>query len=47
LDEWLVDLPKLIDIIDIYGKNNEDVVKKIIKKAFEIQEYFIEDFDLM
>jgi hypothetical protein len=28
-DEWLIDTPKLIDLINIYGEKNEKIVLEI------------------
>lgn len=47
LDEWLIDLPKMLDITSIYGENNPKIVIEIIKKGFKIQPEFAVDFEEM
>ncbi|KAL4460610.1 hypothetical protein ABPG72_016682 [Tetrahymena utriculariae] len=47
LDEWLIDIPKMIDLIAVYGEKNGKIVKEIIKKSFELQKEFKADFEDM
>ncbi|EAR84186.1 hypothetical protein TTHERM_00721170 (macronuclear) [Tetrahymena thermophila SB210] len=47
LDEWLIDIPKMIDLIAIYGEKNGKIVREIIKKSFEMQKEFKADFEDM
>lgn len=38
---WLVDLPKILDIIAIYGENNTEIIKNIVAEAFKLnREYY-------
>ena len=43
-DNWLFDMPKLIDLAAIYGKSNKDTVTKLIGNVFESEKRFVEDF---
>ena len=43
-DNWLFDMPKLIDIAAIYGKSNYDTVIKIVQNVFDNEKKFVVDF---
>lgn len=45
MDEWLLDIPKMLDIIAIFGEANPKIVKEIIRLSFEAQKEFQADFD--
>lgn len=34
-DEWLVDLPKILDIVAIYGDSNPEIIKSLVETAFK------------
>jgi hypothetical protein len=43
-DEWIFDMPKLFNFIDIYGVDNPLIVKGIVKKVFSINDSYVDDF---
>lgn len=45
LDEWLIDIPKILDIIAIYGAKNERIVRELTLICFSTQKEFQADFD--
>ena len=44
-DEWIIDIPKLIDFINIYGESNPEIVKEVVNKSFFMIEDLYEDLD--
>lgn len=40
-DNWVFDMPKLIDLAAVYGKSNSDVVQKIILNFFDNEKKFV------
>ena len=47
-DEWLLDIPKILCLIDIYGATYPKVVKEILATAFDaIEEYKSDVFDFV
>lgn len=37
-------MPKLIDIASIYGRSNEQIVKKLVANVFENEKRFNDEF---
>ncbi len=38
-DEWLLDIPKLLDLVSIYGDSNPEIVKAIINNVYKDEKY--------
>ena len=37
-NEWLLDIPKLMNLADVYGESNSEIVAKIITNVYRIFE---------
>lgn len=42
-DNWLLDVPKLLDLAAVYGGSNPDIMKKLIENAFKANENYDQD----
>jgi activating signal cointegrator complex subunit 2 len=43
-DNWIFDMPKLVDLAAIYGKSNSQIVASIISNVFENDKRYVVDF---
>lgn len=43
-EQWIFDIPKLFDFLDVYGVENPDIVKGMVRKVFSINNSYIDDF---
>lgn len=45
-DKFLITIPTLMDLAQLYGRDNERIVSQIIKRAFKSQELYNEDLKM-
>lgn len=43
-DNWLLDLPKFLDLCSVYGSANKTSITKLIKEIFDIEPRYNDDF---
>lgn len=42
-DNWILDIPKVLDVCVLYGVENQDLVKDFLQKLFFLQPKYLED----
>lgn len=43
-DNWVLDIPKLFNFMDIYGESNPDLTRILVEKVFQINSDFKLDY---
>lgn len=38
-DEWIIDIPKIIDLISIYGADNSEILRQLFNQVMKIEKY--------